>query len=125
MGSSSYATLEDVARYLRGVDLTGHEADITALCEDASAWMNSYCGVSSLSGLADAATLRMICAQLVVGLWQAGENQGASSLRIGEYAVTWKVVATSDPALKGMLNRLVIRAELKQGAEVATLDYRV
>ncbi len=121
---ATYATIEDVRRYARGVDFTGHEDDVTALCEDASAWMRAYCGVDSFSGLADATTLRMICSQLVVGLWAQGNYEGATSIRIGEFSATWKDLATADPAILGLLERLKSRSELLGGVEVVELDYR-
>lgn len=123
----AYATAEDVARYLRGIDLGEHEADLTALCEDASAWMDAYAGVA-LGGVADAFALRSICSQLVVGMWSQGERAqhgGASSVSIGEYSASWRSLAESDPLLLDMLNRWRGTAEFTGGATIVPLDWCV
>jgi len=125
----AYATYQDVERYA-GITFTPEEqAQVDAFCEDATAWMRDFCGEHDLEGVvSDVNTLRMICARLVAGLWALRQRNrdypGASSVRIGDFSVSFERVVEADAALQLKLDTLQLRAETASGVEVVEFDYR-
>ncbi len=121
-----YATNADVTR-LTGLSFdAGEQTDVDILCDDASAFMEMQTGSDDLTTVAKAGALRLLCVNLVAGLWtmrlKVSEFGGVNSVKIGDFAVSFEKVAEADPKISAALERLTLAAETDQGVEVAELD---
>lgn len=122
----AYATNADVSR-LTGLSFdVSEQADIDALCDDASAFMELQTGSDDLTTVAKAAALRLLCSSLVGGFWtmrmKLAEFGGVASVKIGDYAISFDKVVDADPKIAAALERLALATETDQGVEVAELD---
>lgn len=122
----SYADHEAVSRYTGLTFTAEQEADIDELCADASDFMEDRAGCDNLLDIAQANSLRMLCARLVASLWGAREKMaeygGVASVKIGDFALTFDKVLDSDAGLSSAMDKLALAAEANQGVEVVDLD---
>lgn len=123
----AYATYADVENYT-GLSFTSEQQEkVNRLCEDASAWMQDYCGTTNLEGLVqNPNTLRMLCARLVAGFWtlrqRNAEYAGATNVRIGDFSVSFREVLEKDSEIQLKLDAMKLRAETGAGVEVVEFD---
>lgn len=122
----SYATYTDVERYSRLTFTAAEQTDVTALCADASAFMEDHAGSDNLLEVAKEGSLRLLCCRLVIAIWNAGkvtaEYGGVKSVKIGDFSASFDQALEANPALGAALDRLRTATEAGEGVEVVELD---